>query len=486
MKRIVLSVAGTIVACASVMAQASMDSTVLTFKEAVKIALMNSVTLNQQKNQLEVSQIQKRSALASIAPTVSLNASATQFNGNSFNQQQGEVINGIRDNISGSINATMNIFSGFGRLNTIRQYARAFDAQAYFVERTAQDVINTVSTQYLQVLLDIELIRIAKENFEVQDKQLAQTKEFVAVGARSPVDEYNQDALTKAAELRYVQAEITLTNDLALLTQTLLIDPFENYAVQKPAWDINEIGSDSLDMEQMMATAKRFRGDYLRALKNEEAQRFGTMASRSLVLPSLIAFANYGSGYNNQHDVPDSASFTNTDFVLQNNGPGLYQLNRVETRTTIANPDVPRPFNDQFRKDNVYKSYGLQLSIPLFNGLQNRVSIVQQRSTYRNAQLTTKNAEYQLKNDVLKAARNFEGVKRAYQISVAQLTAAERAMQYETERYNLGVTNLIEYATATGRYVQAQTDKAQAEYRLLFQKIQMEYSLGTLKIEAFE
>lgn len=486
MKRIALSFAGTLVACASVMAQTQTDSTVLTFKEAVKIALMNSVTLNQQKNQLEISQVQKRSAIASIAPTVNINASATQYNGNSFNQQQGEVINGIRDNVSGSIDASMNIFSGFGRLNSIRQYTRAFDAQAYFVERTAQDVINTVSTQYLQVLLDIELIRIARENFDVQDKQLKQTKEFVAVGSRSPVDEYNQDALTKAAELRYAQAEITLTNDLALLTQTLLIDPFENYAVQKPAWDINEIGSDSLDLEEMVATAKRFRGDYLRAVKTEESQRFGTMATRSLVYPSLIAFANYGSGYNYQHDVADSSSSTTTDYVLQNNGPGLYQLNRVETTTTSVNPDIPRPFSQQFRKDNVYKSYGLQLTIPLFNGLQNRTSIVQQRTAYRNAQLTTKNAEYQLKNDVLKAARNFEGVKRAYQIAVDQLRAAELAMRYETERYELGVTNLIEYATATGRYVQAQTDKAQAEYRLLFQKIQMEYSLGTLKIEAFE
>jgi len=485
-RRIAFCVVGFFAAGGSAMAQVGVDSTVLTFQEAVKIALMNSVTLNTQRNQLELSQAQKNSAIAGIGPNVSLNGSATQFNGNSFNQQQGEVINGIRDNISGSINANMNIFSGFGRLNTIRQYAKAFDAQAHFVNRTAQDVINTVSTQYLQVLLDAELIRIAKENFEVQKKQLQQIHEYVEVGSRSPVDEYNQDALTKAAELRHVQAEITLTNDLALLTQTLLIDPFDNYAVRKPSWDINKIGSEPTELEQMLATAKVNRGDYLRAVKNEAAQRYGTMAARSLMMPSLSAFYNYGSGYNYQHDVPDSATFTNTDYMLVNTGPGSYVLNKVNTSTTVVNPDIPRPFAEQFRTNNVYKSYGLQLTIPIFNGLQNRTQTIQQRTIYRNAQLTTKNAEYQLKNDIIRTARNFQGAKKAYQVTVDQLKAASMAIEYETERYNLGVTNLVEYSTANGRYVQAQVDKAQAEFRLLFQKVLLEYSLGTLKIEDLE
>ena len=108
------------------------------------------------------------------------------------------------------------------------------DAQANFVHRTTQDVINAVSIQYLQVMLDVELIKIAKENFEALSKQLEQTREQVKVGARSPVDEYNQDALTKGAELRYVQAEITLNNDKALLSQTMLIDAFEEFDVERP------------------------------------------------------------------------------------------------------------------------------------------------------------------------------------------------------------------------------------------------------------
>lgn len=471
---------------ASIFAQVSSDSAVLSFKDAVKIALKNNVTLLQQRNQLELSQMQKRSAIASIGPNVSLNGSATQFNGNSFNQQQGRVINGIRDNISGSFNADINLFNGFGRLNSIRQSVAAFDAQQYFVERTAQDVINRVSTQYLQVLLDVELIRIAKENWDAQLKQLEQIRAFVQVGSRSPVDEYNQDALTKNAELRYVQAEITLTNDMALLTQTLLIDPFENYQVKRPAWDVNMMRGDSLDLEQMLATAKQYRADYKRAAKNEEAQRYGAMAAKSFMMPSLVAFFNYGSNYNFQHDIPDSATFRETRMVLLNPSPGIYELGEQTTTQRVLNPDIPRPFSEQFRTNNVYKSYGLQLNIPLFRGLQNRTLYVQQRVARDNAVLQTRNTEFQLKNDVLQAAKNFEGIKKAYQVSVAQVAAAEMAYRYESERYNLGVTNLVDYANANRAYIQALTDKAQAEYRFLFQKIQLDYALGTLRIEDFD
>lgn len=441
------------------------QSKVLTFDDAVKIASQNSVLLNQQKNNLDYSQMQRMQSIASAGPNVSLNSSASQFNGNSFNPNTGRVTNGVRDNVTGSINANINLFSGLNRINSIRQFNSQLDAQSYFVSRTAQDVINTVATQYLTVMLDMELLKIARENFDAQDKQRLQIREQLALGARSQVDEYNQDALAKAAELRLVQAEINLNNDKTLLTQTLLMDPFEQYDVEKPAWDLSALGYDNLNLEELTEKAKLHRGDYLRAVKNEEALRFGTKAAKGLMMPSLYAFGNYGSAYNFQHDVPDSITFGGA---------------------TIKNPDTPRPFAEQFRTNNAYKSYGFQLNIPVFGGLQNRTTYTQQKVLHENSQWTRKSLEYQIKNDVIRAVRNYEGAKKAYGVSTDQLRAADLAFQLETERYNLGVTNFVDYTNANRVLVQSQTDKAQAEYRLVFQRILIEYAVGTLKAEDFQ
>jgi outer membrane protein len=465
---------------------ASAPGKVLTFNDAVKIAVQNSILLNQQRNNFDFAQAQRLQSIAGIGPNVTLNGSIARREGNTFNNNTGTLVNGVIDQVNGSINANINLFSGFNRVNQVKQFARQLDAQAYFVGRTSQDVINTIAAQYLNVMLDVELLKIARQNFEALDKQLLQVRESVNLGARSPVDEYNQDALTKAAQLNMVNAEITLNNDKTLLTQTLLIDPFEAYDVEKPVWDLNTLGYDSLDVTQLVETAKQYRGDYLRAVKQEEAGKFATRAARGLMAPQLFAFFNYGSAYNFQHNVKDSVDNVVPIIIQDPSAASGYSLSQTVQGKAYNKNQIPRSFENQFRGDNVFKTYGLQLTIPVFQGFQNRTTMLQQKVLYENAQLNRKNLEYQIKNDVIRAIRNFDGAKKAYQISVDQLNAADVAFQLETERYNLGVTNFVDFTNANRALVLAQTSKAQAEYRLVFQRIAIEYAVGSLKAEQLE
>jgi outer membrane protein len=444
--------------------QDSTNRKVLTFVEAVSIALNNAVVLNTQKNNLELSQVQKIGAYSGILPSVSGTASTQRTFGNSFNPVTGQVINGIRDNFSISANSNLNLFSGFYQINTIRQYVNMLDAQSYFVKRTAQDVINTVATQYLNVMLDVELVIIARANEVTLEKQLQQIREQVSLGAKGPVDEYNQAALAKAAELSWVQAQVQLDNDKALLAQTLLIDVSDGFVTERPSWDVNAIGSDVVNPGQMVEQAKQYRGDYLRALKNELGYKFGMKAAFGNMMPSLFAFGGVGSAYNFQHGIPKT---------VYDSSKGAY----------VPNTDYPPSFKKQLQVVSLYKYYGLQLNVRLFNGLQNRVLYVTQKVNYENAIQTRKNTEYQIKNDVARAVVNFEGAKRVYTITADKLNFAEKAVELEFERFNLGVTSFVEYANANKVLVQAQTDKAQAEYKLVFQKILLSYAAGTLKPE---
>lgn len=461
----------------------STNMSVLTFEQAVKIALENSVNLNTQRNNLQLSEAQRLAGYAGLAPTVNASASAARNDGNFFNSNTGQVVNGVTDNVSGSVSINLNLFSGFNQINTIRQFSSQLQAQNYLVHRTAQDAINTVSTQYLTVMLDKELLIIAKENYEALNKQYQQIKEQVVLGAKSPVDEYNQEAQARAAELRAIQAEIRLNNDKAILAQTLLLDPFELFDVERPSWDVNAFDTDALNAEELAERAKRSRGDYLNAVKTADAQRYSMYAARGSMLPSLSAFFNVRSAYNRPQGVPDSVENFRSIIVVDPTAASGYGFGS-ESLGFQANPEVPRPFEEQFRRNNLQKTFGFQLTIPIFNGLQTRTNYVQRKIQYKNAQLTRNNLEYQVRNDVIRAIRNYEGAKRAFSVTSDQLKAAELAFRYETERYNLGVTNFVEYANANRVYVQAQTDKAQAEYTLVFQKIVLEYAVGTLKTES--
>jgi outer membrane protein len=465
-------------------ARKASPNSILTFEQAIAMAMKNAVLLNTQRNNLEQSQMQKLATIAGALPSISLNSSASQFNGNSFNSQTGAVVNGVRDNISGSINANVNLFTGFSRVNAIRQYSALLNGQSYFVKRTAQDVMNTVATQYLQVMVDEEIMLIAKENWITVDKLLQQISEQVKLGTKGPVDEYNQGALTKAAELTYIQAQITWQNDKALLAQTLLMDPFIEFQTESPNWDINVIGKETFDPVQMAEEAKRDRADYLRALENERGYKFAMYSARGLMTPTLSAFANYGSSYNYQHGVPRTVDSTYQTIIVANPAAASgYSLGTQASYSPHANSDYPQPFSQQFKQNNLYKQYGFQFTIPLFQGFQNRNFYAQQRVLYENAVVQRQNAEMQIRNDVVRAVRNFEGAKKAFSISMDKFTYAEAAMDLESQRYVLGVTSFVEYANANKVLVQAQTDKAQAEYRLVFQKVMLSYASGTLKAE---
>jgi outer membrane protein len=422
---------------------------VLTFDEAVKIATKNYVLLNQQRNNLEYNHMQKISSIAGLGPTLSANASATQYNGNNFNSQTGKLVVGLLNNVAGSLNANVNVFNGFSQVNRVRQYTSLEEAQSYYINRSIQDAINTVSQQYLQVLLDGELLRIANENLLAQKKQLDQIMESVTLGARSPVDQYNQDSQTKAAEIKALQAQVTLISDKALLTFTLLLDPLDPFDVAKPAWDVNKLSADNMPIDGLIQTGLQTRGDYLRAVKNEESSKYGMIATKATMLPTLSVYGSIYSAYNNPIG---------------------------------SNPPVPS-FENQFRQINLKKYYGAQIYIPIFGGsqnLQNRTNYVQQKILYLNNQVTRKNVEIQVKTDVLRAWESYDVFKKIFSATEGQLAAAEIAYQLETERYNLGITNFVDYTNANRNFVQAQTDKAQAEYRLLFQKVALDYAVGTL------
>lgn len=423
----------------------------LTFKEAVRIGLQNNVILNQQRNTLQQAMAQKLFRTAQLGPQVSINGGASINSGNNWIQSTGEVVNATVDGASASLNVQMPIFNGLSILNTARQASSQADAQLEQVNRSMQDVINLVSIQFLQVLLDQELLKIAQENLDVQKKQLEQVLAQVELGARSPVDEYNQQAQVSNAELAVTQAEFTLANDKITLFQTILIDPTTGTILEEPGWDVNAIALDNQDLTELLETAARQRSDLRQARETEEASRLAMNASKGNYLPSINAQYTYGTRYNQVRGTPHDS---------------LY-----------------RDFNNQFFKDNLYQSLGIGITIPIFTGFQNRATYVQSRVQYDNNKLLTKSREVIVKGDVVRAYENFESVKKGYSASLKGLEASQMAYNLELERFNLGVTSFVDFANANRTYVQAQTNMAQAKYRFLFQKILLDYALGTLKFE---
>lgn len=424
----------------------------LTFKEAVKIGLEKNLNLNQQENLLISSQVNKSAGLLAMAPNVNITGNAGRNDGNSFNQQQGQVVNGVIDFFGANANANLPLFNGLSNFNTYRQAANQYEAQVQLVKRTNQDVIRNVANQYLTCLLDMKLLEIQNENQSTQQQQYDQLKEQVAAGSRAEVDLINQEFQVRNAELLALRAGITLRNDLATLAQILQLDPLIPLELENPDWDINLADSEVRAMEELNKVALESRGDLAQARLNQKASQFGYQSARGNYFPSVNLFAQYGSRYN---FIKPSANFT---------------------------PDN-RSFSDQFFTDNKQLTYGVTFTIPILGGFQSRNNAVRNKVLYENAKLQTENVEITVKNDVLRAYQNYHDARKNYEAASTQLKAAQLSYTLEGERFRLGASDIVAFTLANQNFIRAQGDFANASYTLMFQKLLINYAAGTLKFE---
>jgi len=446
------AISGLVVIVFFVTVSRAQDSTssVLTFKDAVNLGLKQNLNLNQQKNLLVSSRATRVNGFWSLLPVASISGNAGRNDGNSFIQQEGQVVNGVTDFVNASIDGSMPLIGGFNGLNTYRQSARLHDAQLHHVKRTSQDVIRDIARQYLTCLLDQQLVLINEKNLQLQEQQLTQISEQVALGSKAEVEQKLQEYQVKNANLLLLRSKNTLRNDLAILAQTLQIDPSVSFQVQEPGWTLATL--DDLSLDTLYGIAEERRSDLERAKLNERASELGYQAQKGNYFPSISLFASYGSAYN---------------YVYRNE---------------IFNP-TNRTFSQQFTKDNTQFTYGLSLQVPLHGAFRTRSAVVRNRVLYENAKLETENRELLVKSEVLLAYQNLKDAQATLEAANSQYEAAEVSYGLEKERYDLGISDIVALTQAAQSYTKAQGDLASARYTLLFQQLLVNYATGVLQAE---
>jgi outer membrane protein len=422
----------------------------LTFSDAVTIGLSDNVVMKNTRNSLRSFKTDKAFQIMSFTPNLGISSGASQTSGPQVDPEKG-LINATTSNFRATIGSNLVLYSGNNRIHALKSSAYQLQGQELLIKRTEQDIINFVALQFLQVLLDQELLVISEQNLVTQQRTLAEINGFVEAGSRPEVDKYRQDADVKRFELLVIQAKNNLSNDKADLAQLLQLDPANDFVVVRPDWNIDLIRLQEYNLAELYTTALSSRADYQRLEAVENASFHNFKGSFNGYVPFLSAFAQFGSTYFNDND--DS---TPTD-----------------------------SFTDQL-SDRRSTSYGLNLTIPLWDRLQTRNNRVFNKVNYENSVNDVENLKITVKIEVQNAHNNFTDVKAGYAVSLAQHEAAKLAYETQQESYNVGLATQVELAIANEAYIGAQANLAQTGYRLLFQKILLDYATGVLTQESID
>lgn len=430
----------------------------ITLDEAIQIALENNVQIKRSQNIIERQEVNVYRSRAEFLPNLNSSVSSGRTVGRQFDQSTLAFDDFTSDRASTNLQTSVTLFSGWQNINNLRASRSSLSAAENDHERNRENVIFITAAQFLAIILDEELLKVAQDNLETSTRQLEQVEAQVEVGMRPIVDLYNQEAEVASNELSVIQRQNALNFSKVTLVGILQIDPFEDYEFISPGIDDQSFDPKNYVLVDLVERAMTNRRDIRAADTFIRTQRYSLDAAKGAYYPTVTLGASLSSSYNS--------------------------LQRIQNPAFQNDPNAPRfldvDFSDQFFDQNINRGISLNIQIPIFNRFNSRTNIQQREIDYKNAQLDMESLRIEVFQEVRQAYNDYTTYTQQLETTSKLERAAEKAFETEQERYNVGSSTLIELNDANNRYVSAVSERIQAQYRFIFQEKVLDFYLGQL------
>ncbi len=327
-----------------------------------------------------------------------------------------------------SLTATQNLFRGFRDKNAMNRAKSSVMAGRAQLQSVEQQVLLEAVTAYMNVLRDEAVVELNKNNVQVLERQLQASQDRFRVGEVTRTDVAQSEARLEGAKSSLLTAEATLASSRAQYRRVVGQTPA---SLETPTND--PVLPASLD--EAIETAMELSPGVIAARYNEKSAAYQVKEASGALMPSLDLQANLSDTTQSGFDTRVGATFD-------------------------------RP--------STTKSFGVQLSVPLYQGGA-RYSAVRQAKQLRSQRLMDiRQAERVAQENVFVAWDQYRAAVGQIKSSEAQVRASEIALEgvrqeaYVGSRTTLDVLNAEqELLNARVALVRAQRDEAVTAYSLV-------------------
>lgn len=417
------------------------DARIITYEDAIRIALEQNTTLRQAENAAALSDLDIRQARNQFLPNLNLSTQAAKSFGRSFSESVGGTIDTTANSMNLNVNSGVTLFDGFSNVASLRQARASGKANQLDVQRARETVVFTVASDYLALIQQQEQLGVQREALASQAALEEQIQSYVDAGARTIADLYQQQANVAGARLAVVQAERAAELAKVDLIDALQLDPRGAYEFSPPAAEAIAAAGERPALPSLMDEALARRADLNAEQTRVQAADQGVRVARGGFWPTLSLSAGYGTSYN-------SAS--------------------------------PPSFNDQLDQRRG-GSIGLNLTFPIFDRSGVRIDTRRAEIQADNARLALEAQRNAVGSQVRRAYLDFRSADEQLTAAEAQEKAAALALQATQDRYAAGAATLVEVTQARATQVQAASSVVSARYATLFQRTLLDYYVGRLE-----
>jgi outer membrane protein len=332
------------------------------------------------------------------------------------------------------LQVNQNIFDGGEWWNAIRYAKSTKRASDQGFQSAINFTILDVQNKFFDLLKQQNLLGVYELAVKRSEDQLAKSEKMFELGAIAKVDVYRNKVNLGNDKIQYLQqknAFILAKNNLNIAMGR---DPNDSLAI-KP--ELNLIPAYQ-KADTLIKTAidnnpniKKYKEDFY-------SSELMVARSKSAFFPQLGAYFNYSR----------------------------------------SNEELQRVYSNYDQNWNI--SYGLSLSLNLFNGFRDKVNIQKNKLAAKNNLVTYEEAKRTLKADIIQLIDNYNSYLKIIEINQENLEAAKEEYRLAEERYRVGSGTALELREAQVNLTRAEQILVAAQYNARITQAQMENSLGTI------
>lgn len=446
-----------------------------TLEECVKYAIQNNISIKQSELDTKTAAIDKKGAFGNFLPSLNANASHSWNIGLNQDITTGLLQNQTTQFTSAGANIGIDIYKGLQNQNTLRKANLSIIAAKYQLLKMQEDVALNVANAFLQVLFNKENLKVQNEQMEINKKQYVRSEELVRAGSIPRGDLLDIKATVASNNQNVIVAENALLISKLSLAQLLQLKDFENFDVI----DDTDIKDENNIMLQSPAViydkAKESRTELKIARTNLEISQKNLAIAKGAYQPTLQGFYSFNSrvAYSDRviSVIPNTLNPTSTVGYVQGTNQNVLTNN---FSPVLGNPS---PFFNQFG-DNKGQSFGIQLSVPIFNGFSARNNVERSKVSLERSKIAVEQQDLDLQRNVFTAFADARGALNAYESSVVALESRQGAYDYASEKYAVGLMNSFDFNQSQTLLTNANSDVLRTKYDYIFKIKILEFYFG--------
>lgn len=395
--------------------------------ECIQYAIENNIEIKRSNNRVKTLRVQRNTLKSQYLPQIQAGASQKFDYGRALNQDNMYENSNVKSTAF-SINAELSLFSGFKTSASIAQNKYDLLAAEADKEEIANNLSLNVAAAYFQVLLSMEIHKIAEAQVTLTKEQIVKTELLIENGKVPRSHLYEVKAQLADDELAVTEAENKLQMATLELKQLMELEEDGNIELEGIVDEVSAIGT--INPIHIYNAAECCMPQIRKANYTLESKAKSIKIAQANYYPTVNLGAGISTGY-------------------YDSGMGIGES-----------------FRNQINQ-NMQKSIYVSISIPLFDRFNTRNQVKTARIEKEQARLSLDEEKKKLYKEINKAYTDVLAAYEKYQSTCKSVSANKEAYRFALEKYEAGKSTVFEFNEMKMKMADAQSKQSQAKYTYL-------------------